>query len=91
METGETLIDQMDRFSVLSRSIISQEAHKVMNTSYSIWHQQHLSTLGTRAQPILHQVVWCGETVTVKTLIKKRYSYQTCQSYIIYFSNTEVI
>lgn len=82
METGETLVDQMDRFSVVSRSIISQEAHKVMKTSYSIWHQQHFSTLMTRVQPILHKVVWCGETMTVKTSIKKRYRYQTCQSCI---------
>lgn len=79
METGETLVDQMDRFSVVSRSIISQEA---MKTSYSIWYQQHFSTLMTRVQPILHKVVWCGETMTVKTSIKKRYHYQTCQSCI---------
>lgn len=61
------------------------------NTSNSIWHQQHLSTLMTRVQPILHLVVWCGETLAVKTLIKKRYRYQTCQSCLIYFSNTEAI
>lgn len=64
METGETLIDQMDRFSVLRRSIILQEAHELMNTFYSIWQQQHFSMWQEFN-------VWRVETMTIKMSLKE--------------------
>lgn len=40
LRPGETLVQQMGRFSALSLSIMLQAARWVTNTYYSIWHDQ---------------------------------------------------